>query len=72
MLEARGGADLAQEALTAEGGAEVGVQHLDGDVAVVADVMRQVHGGHATLPKLALDAVATAKGGAEPFERFAH
>ena len=42
MLRARGGADLAEEALTAERGTKVGVQHLDGDVAVVLQVMCKV------------------------------
>ena len=32
MLQPRRGADLGEEAFAAEGGAEVGVQHLDGDV----------------------------------------
>jgi hypothetical protein len=33
------------------------MEDLDGDVAVVPDVMREVDGGHAALSELALDAV---------------
>ena len=48
----------AQEPLAAERGAEVGVQHLDGDVAVVPEVVREIHGRHAARAELALDAIA--------------
>jgi hypothetical protein len=41
------------------------VKDLDGDIALVLEVVGQVHRGHAALPKLALEAVATAKGGGE-------
>jgi hypothetical protein len=58
MLQSRGGADLGEEALAAECGAEVGVQHLDGDIALVLEVVREVHGGHAASAEFALDAVA--------------
>ena len=35
------------------------MQYLDGDIAVVAQIAREVDGRHAALPKLALEAVAT-------------
>ena len=58
MLQARRGADLAQEALTADRGAEIGVEHLDRDIAIVLEVVGEIHGRHAALPKFALEAVA--------------
>ena len=48
--------DLAQEPLGAERGGELRAQHLDRDVAVVLEVVREVDGGHAAAPELALDA----------------
>ena len=48
----------AQEPLAAERRAEVGVQDLDGDVAVVLEVVREIDGRHAAGAELALDAVA--------------
>jgi hypothetical protein len=39
MLEPRGEADLALEPLGAEGGGELGQQDLEGDGAVVAEVV---------------------------------
>ncbi len=65
MLKPRRGADLAQEALGAEGGAEVGVEDLDGDGAVVPEVVRQVYPGHAAPSQLALEAVAAGEAGFE-------
>ncbi len=47
MLEAGGGADLAQEALGAEGGAQLGVEDLERDGAVVLEVVGEVDARHA-------------------------
>ena len=69
MLQARRGADLGEEALAAERRAQVGVQHLDGDVAIVLEIVREVHGGHAALAELAVEAVAVGEGGGEAVER---
>src|SRR5262245_3570496 len=54
MLDLCSGADLAQEAFRAERRAKVRVQHLDGDVSIVLDVVREEDGGHATCADLAL------------------
>ena len=54
--------DLADEALGAEGRGELGAEHLDGDLAVVLQVVGEVDGGHAALAELALDAVGGAEG----------
>ncbi len=57
--------DLAQKALGTERLREVGFEHLDRNVSVVLEIARKLHGGHAAGPELALDAVATAKGGGQ-------
>ena len=62
MLEPGGDADLAREAVRAEGRGELGAEHLDGDLAVVLQVVGQVDGGHAALAELALDPVGGAEG----------
>ncbi len=58
MLQGGGGLDLDHEAVGAEDGGELGLEDLDGDLAVVLEVVGEVDGGHAAGPKLALDAVA--------------
>ncbi len=58
MLQPGGGLDFAQEPLAAQRSGQLGMEDLDGDRAVVTEVVGQIHGGHATCPELALDAVA--------------
>ena len=65
MLQARRGADFAQEPVPAEGGAQIGMQDLDGDVAVVLDVVGEVYGRHPAGAKFALDRVAAGEGRGE-------
>jgi hypothetical protein len=65
MLQARGGADLRQKALAAKRRTEVGVQHLDRDVALVLHVVREVYGGHAAGAEFAGDAVAALQSDAQ-------
>jgi len=55
VLQPGGGLDLGQEPLGAEHGAKFLMQYLDRDLAVVAEVVRQINGGHAPGPKLALE-----------------
>jgi hypothetical protein len=57
VLEPASGRDLAPEALRAERGAEVDVEHLERDRPVVLAVVREVHGGHPAAPELALEQV---------------
>jgi hypothetical protein len=58
VLQPRRGADLGEESLAAERGTKVGVEDLDGDVAVVAEVVGEVHRRHPAGAELALDAIA--------------
>src|SRR5207253_1359692 len=47
-----------EKAFAAECCAQVGVQHLDGDVSLVLEIVREVDGGHAARADLALQPVA--------------
>jgi hypothetical protein len=67
-----GDGDLAGEALGAEGGGELGAEDLEGDPAVVLQVLGEVDGGHAALAELPLDAVALGEGGLEAGHRVGH
>ena len=62
MLQVGDGLDLAQEALGADHGGEIGSQHLDGDLATVPEVVGEIDGGHAPLAELPLDTVAVGEG----------
>ena len=57
MLQLCRETDLALETLRAERRRELGMQDLDGDFAVVLDVVRQEDGRHSAPPKLAHDLV---------------
>ena len=65
MLEVGGGLDLTEEPLGADDRGQFGPQHLEGHLAVVLQVLRQVHRGHAAGAELPLDAVAVGEGGGE-------
>ena len=62
MLQPGGELDLALEALGAERGGELGMQHLERDRAVVLEVLGEVDRGHAAAAELALEAVAIGEG----------
>lgn len=62
MLEVRGDANLGEEAVDAEGGAELRFEELEGDGAAVADVAREVHGRHTAAADLSLDDVPVRDG----------
>ena len=72
MVETRGDLDLAQEALGTERRSELRPQHLDRDVAVVLDVVGEIHGGHPAPAKLPLDGVAALEGFVERGEIVTH
>ena len=50
--------DFAQEAVDPEGVGQLGVEDLEGDRTIMAEVARQEDGGHAAPTELALDDVA--------------
>jgi hypothetical protein len=64
VLEPRGDPDLPAEALGAKGGAEVGIEQLEGD-RVPRLIVREIYRGHATASQLPLDGVAAGEGGLE-------
>jgi hypothetical protein len=65
VLQPGGGLDLGQEPLRAQRRRQLGVEHLDGHLAVVPEIVRQVDRGHAAGAELALDAVAVGERGGE-------
>jgi hypothetical protein len=54
--------DLPLEALGAQRGGKLGLQQLQGDGAVVPQIMREEHRGDAAVAQLALEHVAVADG----------
>src|SRR5580698_8023037 len=57
VLEARADPDLPKESLGSHHLRQIGVQDLDGDGAVVPNVVGEKDGSHAAVPELALDPV---------------
>ena len=72
MLQRGGGLDFHHEPLGADDGGELRLQDLERHLAVVLEVLRQVHRGHAALAELPLDAVAVGEGGGEAGKRVSH
>jgi hypothetical protein len=72
MLQVGGGLDLGEESLGTEDGRQLGTQHLERDLAVVAYVVGQVHGSHAALAEFPFDAVAIREGGGEALRERGH
>ncbi len=65
MGQAGGGMDLAQEAVGGDGGGQLGAKDLDGDAAVVAQVVGAQDGTHGAVRHLCLQGVATLERGAQ-------
>ena len=59
MLEVRRRLDLGQEPLGADDGSQLRLEHLQRDLPLVLQVVREIDGGHPALTEFALDAVAT-------------
>ena len=51
---------------------EFGLEHLDGDLALVLEVVREVHGRHTAGTEFAVDAVAVGQGGGGAGQGVAH
>src|SRR5439155_11133398 len=69
MVEPSRGVDLAEKPLRAERGRQLGLEDLNGDLAVVLPVLSEVDGCHPTTAELALDGVAVGEGGLETSEQ---
>lgn len=41
------------------------MQHLDGDITIVLEIVGEIHGGHPAGAELAVEAIAAAKGGVQ-------
>jgi hypothetical protein len=57
MLQVGDRPDLVDEAIGADGGDDLSLYDLQGDLAIVAEVVREVNRRHASRTQLALDAV---------------
>ena len=62
VVKLRDQPDFPQESLAAELGRDVGPEHLERDIAIVFEIVREVHRGHAALTQFAVEAVAVAQG----------
>src|SRR5829696_20489 len=63
MAEPGRDADLAEEAIGTEHRTELGVEHLERHLTLMAEVFGQVDRGHASAPQLALEYVPIRQGG---------
>lgn len=68
MLQLRGDLDLAQESRGAYRGGEVLLEDLDGDLAIVLDVVSEEHRGHAPGADLTVDPVSSGESGLRAVE----
>src|SRR4051794_36591890 len=71
MLQIRGYSDFLQEPVSAEYCCELGVENLDGDLAVVFPVVGEIDGRHTTAAELTLDGVGTERA-LNLFEAISH
>ncbi len=72
MLQIRGRLDLGQEPLGSHDCSELGLQDLQGDFALMLQVVGQVDGGHPTLTQLTLDGVAAFESGVQAGDSIGH
>ncbi len=72
MLQVGGDADLAEEPFVAERLGQLRMNHLDGDLAIVLEVVGQPDRRHASAAKLSLYPVVAGKRGLEPGKNVGH
>lgn len=72
MLQARRRANLAQEPIGSECGAQVRMRHLGGHIPSVLEIVREIHGGHAAGAELARQARAAIERRSEAFRWSGH
>ena len=63
---------FAQESLGSQGGGQLGPEDLDGDLAMVLQVFREIDRGHPPRPDLAFDPVPIRQGDSEAIDSFRH
>jgi hypothetical protein len=68
MVQSRRELDLTQKSFRTESRRKIRMQDLERDESLVLCVLSQVHGGHPTAAKLAIDGVILLKGAADSFE----
>jgi hypothetical protein len=72
VLQIGGDLDLGEEPPAAEQGGELGVEHLDGDLAAVPQVLGEVDDGHAALADLSVETVALGERDLQTVEQLGH
>ncbi len=72
MLETGGEPDLTLEPVGADARGQFGMQHLDGDIPIVLDILGQKNGCHSSPAKLARDGVAIGQTGPQAIEHLGH
>ena len=72
VLELGGHANFTVESLGTDRGAELRVQHLDGDLALMLEILREVDGGHAAGAELAFHAIPVGQSRLQSIESVAH
>jgi hypothetical protein len=70
MLEPRGKLDLSPKTIGAKRSREFGVEHLEGDWALVPEIVGEKYRGHAPPPQLTFQPVAIAQAALEPLLKF--
>jgi hypothetical protein len=58
VLQVGDGLDLAEKPLGADDRGKLGPEHLDGDLPIVLEILREIHGRHAARTQLPLDPIA--------------
>jgi len=61
VTQPRRDTDLAEKALAAQRGRELGPDDFHGDGSVVLEILRQIDTSHAAAPEFALDPIAPAE-----------
>lgn len=64
--------DLANEPVGTETSGQFGAQDFDGHLAVVLQVLRQIHRSHPAVSQLALEVIVIAQGFGEPSRNVGH
>ena len=72
MLQVGGDANFAEESLVSQYLRQLGMNHLDGDMPIMLQVLGQPDGRHAAATELSLDPVVAGKRGLEPGKNVGH